>query len=100
MIQTIHQLEVEFANFYELLIPGLRLWISLGCSVEERSNLQPLDIRINSSKEPLCFQPDQLTVIRYKTIESGATLVFESISNTTIKNAHRIFKQFKQKEMI
>ncbi|MFI5342713.1 MAG: dihydroneopterin aldolase [Chlamydiales bacterium] len=52
-------------------MPGLRLWISLGCSVEEKSNPQPVDvdIRINLSKEPFGCHSDQLIdVICYKAI--------------------------------
>lgn len=64
-------MEVNFADRYELLIPGLRLWIFLGCSVEERSHLQPvdIDIRINFSKEPVGCHSDELEHVScYKTI--------------------------------
>jgi dihydroneopterin aldolase len=60
-----------FTDYCELLIPGLRLWISLGCSLEERANVQPVDvdIRIRFSQEPLGCGSDQLTdVVCYQTV--------------------------------
>lgn len=86
-------------DYYELLIPGLRLWISLGCSVEERTNLQPvdIDIRIHFSKAPLGCHSDRIAdavcygtlvekviaAIRgqsFNLIEAMAARIFETIA--------------------
>lgn len=72
---------VTFVDFYELLIPGLRLWISLGCGIEEKTNLQPvdIDIRINFSQEPIGCHSDRLDdVVCYKSLTE---LVIESVKN-------------------
>ncbi|MDR2540086.1 MAG: dihydroneopterin aldolase [Chlamydiales bacterium] len=59
----------------------MRLWVSLGCSIEERANPQPVnvDIRIGSPKEPIGCHSDQLSdVVCYKMI---AEPVIESVKN-------------------
>jgi FolB domain-containing protein len=72
---------VAFLDFYELFIPGLRLWVSLGCGVEEKTNLQPvdIDIKIDFPQEPIGCHSDQLgDVVCYKTLTE---LVIESVKN-------------------
>ncbi len=72
---------MQFVDFYELLIPGLRLWVFLGCGVEEKTNPQPVDvnIRINFPQEPIGCHSDQLRdVVCYKSLTE---LVIESVKN-------------------
>jgi FolB domain-containing protein len=87
--------EYTFEDFYELLIPGLRLWISLGCSVEEKANPQPVDvdIKIKFSKEPLGCRSDQLAdVLCYKTIVEDVLAFTKGKSFNLIEAlAERIF---------
>lgn len=72
---------VAFEEEYELLVPGIRLWISLGCSPEERRHPQPVDVdvRMTFSKEPLGCKTDSLKdVVCYQTV---AELILESLKN-------------------
>lgn len=58
-------------NYYILLIPKLRLWVPLGCTLEERANPQPvdIDIKIDFLNEPTGCQSDKLTdVVCYDTL--------------------------------
>lgn len=67
-------------DYYELTIQSLRLWVSLGCSPEERSNPQPVDIGIKMtfSKEPLGCKSDQLDdVICYQTVVDEVTKIVQ-----------------------
>lgn len=96
---------VDFEDYYELLIPGIRLWISLGCSRAERANLQPVDveIRIHLSQEPKGCRSDQLSDVycykqisehiiqfikdrSYNLIERLAADVFDVISQQMTEN--------------
>jgi dihydroneopterin aldolase len=59
------------AHYSELSIPGLRLWISLGCSEEERATPQPvdIDIKIQFVQELLGCSTDKLSdVVCYDTL--------------------------------
>ena len=70
-----------FTSHFELIIPGLRVWVSLGCSPEERAHPQPVDIeiRIQYGKEPLGCRSDQLSdVCCYDTLVNQ---VIESLKN-------------------
>ena len=72
-------------DHYELLIPGLRFWVSLGCGVEERANPQPVDIdvRIEFPKEPIGCHSDHLKdVVCYKTL---AEVIIESVKDRSFK---------------
>ena len=72
---------MQFEDFYELFIPGLRLWVSLGCGVEEKTNPQPvdIDIRINFPQEPIGCHSDRLSdVVCYKFLTE---LIIESVKN-------------------
>lgn len=63
------------------MIPELRIWVSLGCSTEEKVNPQPVnvDIRINFPKEPIGCHSDQLSdVVCYRVITEA---VIDSIKN-------------------
>jgi len=58
-------------NHNELSINGIRLWVALGCSTEERTNLQPVDVdvKIDFVRELTGFQTDQIEdVYCYKTL--------------------------------
>jgi len=58
-------------HYSELSIPGLRLWISLGCSAEERATPQPvdIDIKIQFAQELLGCSTDKLSdVVCYDTL--------------------------------
>jgi len=89
----------EFTDFYELLIPGLRLWVSLGCSAEDRLSLRRIDvaIRITSSQQPRGCHSDQLDDVvchqrvtaqvidsvkdrHFNLIESLASCIFECVA--------------------
>ena len=87
---------MDFSDFFDLLIPGLRLWISLGCSVEERSNLQPVDvdIRMKFFQEPRGCCSDQLVdVVCYKTVvEQVMDSVKDKSFNLIETLAARIFE--------
>ncbi len=59
----------------------MRLWVSLGCSAEEKANPQPVDvnININFSKEPVGCRSDQLSdVCCYKIVTEQ---VVDSVKN-------------------
>lgn len=71
----------ERKDYYELLIPGLRLCVSLGCSEEEKSTPQPIDIdiKINYLEEPIGCHSDKLVdVICYHTLTEK---IIESVQN-------------------
>jgi dihydroneopterin aldolase len=73
------KMRCAFTDCYELLVPGLRLWIALGCSAEERTHPQPVDvdIRINFAKQPVGCLSDKLSDVScYKRI---AEEVIESV---------------------
>jgi FolB domain-containing protein len=58
-------------NYSELFIPGLRIWISLGCSPEERATQQPIDIDIKIkfiNELPGCSSDQLADVVCYHTL--------------------------------
>ena len=64
---------------FELLIPGLRLWVSLGCGPEEKVRPQPVDVNLRMvfPQELRGCQSDRLEdVVCYKTV---AEAVVESV---------------------
>ena len=68
-------------NHNELIIKGLRLWVALGCSVEEKTNLQPvdIDIKIDFINELKGSQTDSIAdVYCYSTLVG---LVFDEINS-------------------
>lgn len=68
-------------SVYELFVPGLRLWASLGCSREEQANPQPvdIDIRIRFPQEPAGCRSDRLQdVVCYQTLTEW---IVESMKN-------------------
>jgi len=90
----------QVSDYSELCIPGLRLWLSLGCSEEERKTLQPVDvdIKIQFMQDLPGFYSDEISeVICYHTlvknlvasiqdqsfhlIEFATTQIFESVVN-------------------
>ena len=96
-------------DYFELIIPGLRLWTSLGYGTAEKVHPQPVDItiKISSRQEPLgCFSDQLEDVICYKhltdlilkavegkpfnLIESLARVVFNSIAGESNLAGSRI----------
>lgn len=80
-------METKLREHYTLLIPGLHLWVSLGCSPEERfkPQLVEIDILIRFVEQPLGCQSDKLSdVCCYDTI------VKELIASTKHQSFHLI----------
>jgi dihydroneopterin aldolase len=91
----LNEKELLFTDHYELFIQGLRLWVSLGCSVEERYHLQPIniDIKVAFSHQPLGCQSDQLSdVLCYKMVVERIIETLHNQSFNLIESlAARIF---------
>ncbi len=98
-------------DHYELAIQNLRLWVSLGCSPEERSSLQPVEIGIKMifSKEPSGCKSDQLDdVICYQTVVDEVTKIIqgqsfhliECLSRTVFDIAANYLHQKGQSEVV
>lgn len=86
---------ISFSDHFEMLIDGLRFWVSLGCSTEEKSNPQPVDIHIKFHffNEPAGCCSDQISdVICYKTIVDSISISLQNRSFNLIESlAKHIF---------
>jgi FolB domain-containing protein len=74
---------------FELFIPKLRLWVSLGCNEGEKDHLQPVDvdIKIEFLKEPIGCKSDQITDVHcYKTLSDKLVKAVESRSFNLIES--------------
>lgn len=88
-------------EYSELIIPGLRLWLSLGCSPEERAVPQPVDIdvRIKFFQElPGCSSDHLHDVLCYHTLVEHVTASIQHHSCHLIEYlAKRIFTLIEDK---
>jgi dihydroneopterin aldolase len=89
-------------NTSKLTIPGLRLWVSLGCSAEERAVLQPIDvdIQIQFLDELPGFHSDQLSeVICYHTLVDRVTDLMKNKSFNLVERVTLYIFEFVAKHL-
>lgn len=80
-------------DYFELFIPKLRLWISLGCGAAEKVHPQPVDIfiKISTTQEPKGCNTDQLEdVICYKHLTDLILKVVENRSFNLIESLAKV----------
>ena len=100
MILLIQREAFPLTDSCELLIPSLRLWLSLGCSEAERAVPQPVDIDIRikfMNMLPGCYSDKLEEVVCYHTLTQSVITFLQKKSFHLIEFlAARIFESVEQ----